>query len=122
MGMVVFAAGDERPLMLVWAAVAGAVLAWCAVRAMEWAWWRAAAPGAGAPCPGPPRHAVPLPGGRRAAQRAAQRRGEGADHAARLPRRRAARDAAVPPGHEGARYDMFYSPLSLSRLIIAINF
>ncbi|EAY75046.1 hypothetical protein OsI_02942 [Oryza sativa Indica Group] len=40
MGMVVFAAGDERPLMLVWAVVAGAVLAWCAVRAMEWAWWR----------------------------------------------------------------------------------
>jgi len=64
----------------------------------------AAAPRPGAAVAGPPRHGVPLPRGRRAADGAAQPGGQVPALAAGLPRRRAQGDALVPSDHEGARY------------------
>jgi hypothetical protein len=72
----------------------------------------APAVGAGAPVAGTQGHGLRIHRRRRAAARAAQQGSQVPDHAARLPRRSAKGDAAVPPDHEGARCVFYFSLLS----------
>ncbi|KAM0869539.1 hypothetical protein ACQ4PT_040610 [Festuca glaucescens] len=92
---------EQQRLVLLYA-IAGAVLAWSAVRTLEWAWWRPRRLERALQVAGPPGHSVPLRRRRRAAARAVSTGKPGPGHAARLPQRSAKGDAAVPPDHEGA--------------------
>jgi hypothetical protein len=80
----------------------------------------AATPKPGAAVAGPPRHGVPLPGRRCAADGAAQPGGQVPAAAAGLPRRRAQGDATVPSGHEGARYVRACFFLFRTRLMLLV--